>query len=99
MLFTVTKKSEREATASPTAFESKAEALKEEIRESSFSCNLQTQREDVISDAELKLLQNRVGGLKLLATAVGEELVQQDEIINDLIASTDHADAKVKEAI
>ena len=43
-------------------------------------------------------LQSKLGGLKMMAAAVGEELTSQNEVLDDMIESVDRADSRIRDA-
>lgn len=59
---------------------------------------MQDQKQEVVSDAEIQVLSSRLGVLKSLASAVGEEMTSQNEALDDLISTVDRADMRVQDA-
>ena len=55
-------------------------------------------QKEVLSEAELLALHSKLGGLKMMASAVGEELTSQNQALDDMIISVDHADSHVRNA-
>ncbi|KAK7457744.1 hypothetical protein BaRGS_00039205 [Batillaria attramentaria] len=68
-----------------------------DIDEFSTQASLQCQKQEEVSDAELRALSNRLGGLKMLATAVGEEVTNQNKSLDELTATVDHADSRIRD--
>ncbi|KAL8571267.1 hypothetical protein ACOMHN_050802 [Nucella lapillus] len=64
------------------------------------SPQLQTgkQTQEQVSEEEASALCSKLGSLKSMARAVGDELVAQNESLEDMIASVDHADTRVRDA-
>ena len=50
-----------------------------------------------MSDAELRLLTNKLGTLKAMACAVENELTSQNRELDDMIESVEHADSRVRD--
>jgi hypothetical protein len=48
-----------------------------------------------VSDAELLALSSKLGIMKMMATAVGEELTTQNKSLDGMISSVEQADMKI----
>ena len=55
-------------------------------------------QQEVVSEAELHMLRNKLGGLKMMASAVGEELDSQNKALDDMTVSAERADARIQDS-
>lgn len=58
----------------------------------------QSKQDEGVSDAELRALSSHLGGLKMLALSVGEEVTNQNVALDELTATVDHADSRIQDA-